>query len=172
MNETNDLNNLYQKLNTELEKLNNYNNQQEKFIESLKIIIGLLQPISKEYKSDFEALNSQILEFSNIINERMDENKINIQEGVKLIGESKNEFKTLIEDTRKELAESRKEFTKLVEETSTNFQKAGERDTTLINNVQKDLIKTQLAIENIQKDLSTIKERQELLREVKKSIKK
>jgi len=172
MNETNDLNNLYQKLNTELEKLNNYNNQQEKFIESLKIIIGLLQPISKEYKSDFEALNSQILEFSNIINERMDENKINIQEGVKLIGESKNEFKTLIEDTRKELAESRKEFTKLVEDTSTNFQKAGERDTTLINNVQKDLIKTQLAIENIQKDLNTIKERQELLKEVKKSIKK
>lgn len=172
MNETNDLNNLYQKLNTELEKLNNYNNQQEKFIESLKIIIGLLQPISKGYKSDFEALNSQILEFSNIINERMDENKINIQEGVKLIGESKNEFKTLIEDTRNELAESRKEFTKLVEETSTNFQKAGERDTTLINNVQKDLIKTQLAIENIQKDLNTIKERQELLREVKKSIKK
>ena len=172
MNETNDLNNLYQKLNTELEKLNNYNNQQEKFIESLKIIIGLLQPISKEYKSDFEALNSQILEFSNIINERMDENKINIQEGVKLIGESKNEFKTLIEDTRKELAESRKEFTKLVEDTSTNFQKAGERDTTLINTVQKDLIKTQLAIENIQKDLNTIKERQELLKEVKKSIKK
>ena len=154
MNENEKLFQLYNKLNIELEQLSSYTNQQNKIIESLDKMINYLMPIGTEYKKEFTDLNEEVNRFKELIDRRMEENKLNIDAGVKLIGESKAELKELIDQTSKDL------------------KNAAERDTVLITELQKEIQRIQINIQDMGEKVSTISKRQELLREVKKSLKK
>ena len=154
MNENENLFQLYDKLNIELEQLSSYTNQQNKIIESLDKMIKYLMPISTEYKKEFTNLNDEVNSFKELIDRRMEENKLNIDAGVKLIGESKAELKELIDKTSKDL------------------KNAAERDTVLITELQKEIQRIQINIQDIGEEVSTISKRQELVKEVKKSLKK
>jgi len=154
MNENEKLFELYNKLNIELEQLSSYTNQQNKIIESLDKMIKYLMPIGTEYKKEFTNLNEEVNRFKELIDRRMEENKLNIDAGVRLIGESKAELKELIDQTSKDL------------------KNAAERDTVLITELQKEIQRIQINIQDMGEKVSTISKRQELLREVKKSLKK
>ena len=154
MNENEKLFQLYNKLNIELEQLSSYTNQQNKIIESLDKMINYLMPIGTEYKKEFTNLNEEVNRFKELIDRRMEENKLNIDAGVRLIGESKAELKELIDQTSKDL------------------KNAAERDTVLITELQKEIQRIQINIQDMGEKVSTISKRQELLREVKKSLKK
>ena len=154
MNENEKLFQLYNKLNIELEQLSSYTNQQNKIIESLDKMINYLMPIGTEYKKEFTDLNEEVNRFKELIDRRMEENKLNIDAGVKLIGESKAELKELIDQTSKDL------------------KNAAERDTVLITELQKEIQRIQINIQDIGEEVSTISKRQKLVKEVKKSLKK
>lgn len=154
MNENEKLFQLYNKLNIELEQLSSYTNQQNKIIESLDKMINYLMPIGTEYKKEFTDLNEEVNRFKELIDRRMEENKLNIDAGVKLIGESKAELKELIDQTSKDL------------------KNAAERDTVLITELQKEIQRIQINIQDISEEVSTISKRQKLVKEVKKSLKK
>ena len=102
----------------------------------------------------------------------MEENKLNIDAGVKLIGESKAELKELIDQTSKDLGESKAELKELIDQTSKDLKNAAERDTVLITELQKEIQRIQINIQDISEEVSTISKRQELVKEVKKSLKK
>tara|TARA_B100001287_G_C22547462_1_gene465174 strand:- start:234 stop:719 length:486 start_codon:yes stop_codon:yes gene_type:complete len=161
MNENEKLSELYKELNRELEQLSSYTSQQNKIIESLNKMINYLMPIGTEYKKEFTNLNDEVTSFKNLIDGRMEENKLNIDAGVKLIGESKAELKDLIDQTSKDL------------------KNAAERDTVLITQLQKEIQRIEINIQDVNEKVSTISEevstiskRQELVKEVKKSLKK
>ena len=161
MNENEKLSQLYKKLNHELEQLSSYTSQQNKIIESLDKMIQYLMPIGTEYKKEFTNLNDEVTSFKNLIDGRMEENKLNIDAGVKLIGESKAQLKELIDQTSKDL------------------KNAAERDTVLITELQKEIQRIEINIQDVNEKVSTIREevstiskRQELVKEVKKSLKK
>ena len=154
MNENEKLFQLYNKLNIELEQLSSYTNQQNKIIESLDKMINYLMPIGTEYKKEFTNLNEEVNKFKELIDRRMEENKLNIDEGVKLIGESKAELKELINQTSKDL------------------KNAAERDTVLITELQKEIQRIQINIQDISEEVSTISNRQKLVKEVKRSLKR
>ena len=154
MNENEKLFQLYNKLNIELEQLSSYTNQQNKIIESLDKMINYLMPIGTEYKKEFTDLNEEVNRFKELIDRRMEENKLNIDAGVKLIGESKAKLKELIDQTSKDL------------------KNAAERDTVLITELQKEIQRIQINIQDISEEVSTISKRQKLVKEVKKSLKK
>ena len=172
MNENEKLFQLYNKLNIELEQLSSYTNQQNKIIESLDKMINYLMPIGTEYKKEFTDLNEEVNRFKELIDRRMEENKLNIDAGVKLIGESKAELKELIDQTSKDLGESKAELKELIDQTSKDLKNAAERDTVLITELQKEIQRIQINIQDISEEVSTISKRQELVKEVKKSLKK
>jgi len=172
MNENEKLFQLYNKLNIELEQLSSYTNQQNKIIESLDKMINYLMPIGTEYKKEFTDLNEEVNRFKELIDRRMEENKLNIDAGVKLIGESKAELKELIDKTSKDLGESKAELKELIDQTSKDLKNAAERDTVLITELQKEIQRIQINIQDISEEVSTISKRQKLVREVKKSLKK
>jgi len=172
MNENEKLFQLYNKLNIELEQLSSYTNQQNKIIESLDKMINYLMPIGTEYKKEFTDLNEEVNRFKELIDRRMEENKLNIDAGVKLIGESKAELKELIDQTSKDLGESKAELKELIDQTSKDLKNAAERDTVLITELQKEIQRIQINIQDISEEVSTISKRQKLVREVKKSLKK
>ena len=172
MNENEKLFQLYNKLNIELEQLSSYTNQQNKIIESLDKMINYLMPIGTEYKKEFTNLNEEVNRFKELIDRRMEENKLNIDAGVKLIGESKAELKELIDQTSKDLGESKAELKELIDQTSKDLKNAAERDTVLITELQKEIQRIQINIQDISEEVSTISKRQELVKEVKKSLKK
>ena len=172
MNENEKLFQLYNKLNVELEQLSSYTNQQNKIIESLDKMINYLMPIGTEYKKEFTDLNEEVNRFKELIDRRMEENKLNIDAGVKLIGESKAELKELIDQTSKDLGESKAELKELIDQTSKDLKNAAERDTVLITELQKEIQRIQINIQDISEEVSTISKRQKLVKEVKKSLKK
>ena len=172
MNENEKLFQLYNKLNIELEQLSSYTNQQNKIIESLDKMINYLMPIGTEYKKEFTDLNEEVNRFKELIDRRMEENKLNIDAGVKLIGESKAELKELIDQTSKDLGESKAELKELIGQTSKDLKNAAERDTVLITELQKEIQRIQINIQDISEEVSTISKRQKLVKEVKKSLKK
>jgi len=172
MNENEKLFQLYNKLNIELEQLSSYTNQQNKIIESLDKMINYLMPIGTEYKKEFTDLNEEVNRFKELIDRRMEENKLNIDAGVKLIGESKAELKELIDKTSKDLGESKAELKELIDQTSKDLKNAAERDTVLITELQKEIQRIQINIQDISEEVSTISKRQKLVKEVKKSLKK
>jgi len=172
MNENEKLFQLYNKLNIELEQLSSYTNQQNKIIESLDKMINYLMPIGTEYKKEFTDLNEEVNRFKELIDRRMEENKLNIDAGVKLIGESKAELKELIDQTSKDLGESKAELKELIDQTSKDLKNAAERDTVLITELQKEIQRIQINIQDISEEVSTISKRQKLVKEVKKSLKK
>jgi len=172
MNENEKLFQLYNKLNIELEQLSSYTNQQNKIIESLDKMINYLMPIGTEYKKEFTDLNEEVNRFKELIDRRMEENKLNIDAGVRLIGESKAELKELIDQTSKDFSESKAELKELIDQTSKDLKNAAERDTVLITELQKEIQRIQINIQDMGEKVSTISKRQELLREVKKSLKK
>ena len=116
MNENEKLFQLYNKLNIELEQLSSYTNQQNKIIESLDKMINYLMPIGTEYKKEFTNLNEEVNRFKELIDRRMEENKLNIDAGVKLIGKSKAELKELIDQTSKDLGTSKAELKELIDQ--------------------------------------------------------
>jgi len=179
MNENEKLSQLYKKLNHELEQLSSYTSQQNKIIESLGKMIQYLMPIGTEYKKDFTNLNDEVTSFKNLIDGRMEENKLNIDEGVKLIGESKAQLKELIDQTSKDFGESKAQLKELIDQTSKDLKNAAERDTVLITELQKEIQRIEINIQDVNEKVSTISEevstiskRQELVKEVKKSLKK
>jgi len=172
MNENEKLFQLYNKLNIELEQLSSYTNQQNKIIESLDKMINYLMPIGTEYKKEFTDLNEEVNRFKELIDRRMEENKLNIDAGVKLIGESKAELKELIDQTSKDLGESKAELKELIDQTSKDLKNAAERDTVLITELQKEIQRIQINIQDISEEVSTISKRLKLVKEVKKSLKK
>ena len=172
MNENQKLFQLYNKLNIELEQLSSYTNQQNKIIESLDKMINYLMPIGTEYKKEFTNLNEEVNRFKELIDRRMEENKLNIDAGVKLIGESKAELKELIDKTSKDFDESKAELKELIDKTSKDLKNAAERDTVLITELQKEIQRIQINIQDISEEVSTISNRQKLVKEVKKSLKK
>ena len=172
MNENEKLFQLYNKLNIELEQLSSYTNQQNKIIESLDKMIKYLMPIGTEYKKEFTNLNEEVNRFKELIDRRMEENKLNIDAGVRLIGESKAELKELIDQTSKDFSESKAELKELIDQTSKDLKNAAERDTVLITELQKEIQRIQINIQDISEEVSTISKRQKLVKEVKKSLKK
>ena len=179
MNENEKLSQLYKKLNHELEQLSSYTSQQNKIIESLDKMIQYLMPIGTEYKKEFTNLNDEVTSFKNLIDGRMEENKLNIDAGVKLIGESKAQLKELIDQTSKDHGESTAQLKELIDQTSKDLKNAAERDTVLITELQKEIQRIEINIQDVNEKVSTIREevstiskRQELVKEVKKSLKK
>ena len=172
MNENEKLFQLYNKLNIELEQLSSYTNQQNKIIESLDKMINYLMPIGTEYKKEFTNLNEEVNRFKELIDRRMEENKLNIDAGVKLIGKSKAELKELIDQTSKDLGTSKAELKELIDQTSKDLKNAAERDTVLITELQKEIQRIQINIQDISEEVSIISKRQKLVKEVKKSLKK
>ena len=172
MNENEKLFQLYNKLNIELEQLSSYTNQQNKIIESLDKMINYLMPIGTEYKKEFINLNEEVNRFKELIDRRMEENKLNIDAGVKLIGKSKAELKELIDQTSKDLGTSKAELKELIDQTSKDLKNAAERDTVLITELQKEIQRIQINIQDISEEVSIISKRQKLVKEVKKSLKK
>ena len=172
MNENEKLFQLYNKLNIELEQLSSYTNQQNKIIESLDKMVKYLMPIGTEYNKEFTNLIEEVNSFKELIDRRMEENKLNIDAGVKLIGESKAELKELIDQASKDLDESKDELKELIDQTSKDLKNAAERDTVLITELQKEIQRIQINIQDISGEVSIISKRQELVKEVKKSLKK